>query len=78
MVHSQLANLNLNDGQINSLSSKLDASQQALALGNNTAAIQQLGAFVNELDAFRKSGLVDAATADFLDGEIQTAIDLVH
>ena len=77
LVSTQVANLNLNNGQINSLSSKLDAAQQSLSSGNNNAAANQLGAFINQVRALKNSGQLDPGIADFLIAEIQTAIDLL-
>src|SRR5262249_6046843 len=79
VVHAQVANLSsLNDGQKNSLESKLQAALQSLAQGHNNAAINQLNAFLNEVRALKGSNHLDAATADLLLGEIQTAIALLE
>jgi hypothetical protein len=79
LVNSQVAGLSsLNDGQKNSLESKLQAAQQSLTQGNDNAAINQLNAFINEIGALKRSKRLDAATADLLIGEIQTAIDLLQ
>jgi hypothetical protein len=77
MVSSQVANLTLNDGQKTSLSSKLQAAQQSLARGNTNAAVGQLSAFINHVRAFERSGQLEPGIAEFLIGEIQTAIDLI-
>ncbi len=71
---SQVATLNLNAGQKNSLTSKLDAAQQSLAKGNDTAAINQLNAFVHEVRALKRSGRLDATTADGLIAQAQAII----
>jgi hypothetical protein len=79
LVNSQVAGLgSLNDGQKNSLESKLQAAQQSLTQGNDNAAINQLNAFINEIGALKRSKRLDATTADLLIGEIQTAIDLLQ
>jgi uncharacterized repeat protein (TIGR01451 family) len=77
-VSNQVSNLsNLNDGQKNILESTLQAAQKSLVQGNASTAVNQLGAFVNSVRAFRQAGLLDGMTADFWIGEIQTAINLL-
>jgi hypothetical protein len=79
LVNSQVDGLSsLNDGEKNSLESKLQAAQQSLTQGNNNAAVNQLNAFSHEIRALKRSKRLDAATADFLIGEIQTVIDLLR
>jgi hypothetical protein len=79
VVISQVANLSgLNDGQKNSLESKLQAALQSLAQGNTNAAINQLNAFLNEVQALKGSNRLDAETADLFLGEIQTVIALLE
>jgi hypothetical protein len=48
----------LNGGQKNSLQAKLNAATDAYGRGNAGAACNQLGAFVNEVDAQQKAGHV--------------------
>ncbi len=60
---SEVGNLALGAGTQNSLTSKLRAAEQSLGRGNRTAAINQLGAFINELEALARSGRLDPATA---------------
>ncbi len=55
--------LPLNRGQINSLLSKLDAASRSLARGNETAARNQIQAFVNEVEAMARSGRIDSGVA---------------
>jgi hypothetical protein len=53
----------LNGGQANALTAKLEAAIQQLDKGNSTPAANQLEAFVNQLDAFVKTGVLTAAEA---------------
>lgn len=53
----------LNQGQINSLLSKLRAARRAISDGRRLAARGQLGAFVNEVRALERSRRLDAGTA---------------
>jgi DNA/RNA endonuclease G (NUC1) len=53
----------LNRGQLNSLDAKLTAAAAACTRGITNACANQVGAFVNELQALVRSGRVDAATA---------------
>ena len=46
----------------NSLAVKLEAAIMSLSRGNDGAAINQLGAFLNEAEAMARSGRLDAAT----------------
>jgi len=56
----------LNSGQQNSLTSKLQAAQASISSGNTNAACGQLGAFINEVNARRRSGSLDQSTANIL------------
>lgn len=51
----------LNAGQQNSLVAKLNAASDAISRGNDTAAHNQLNAFVNELDADLQAGKISKA-----------------
>ena len=62
----QVAGLNLNAGNKNSLMSKLKAAQASLDRGNRLAATFQLGAFINEVRALNLSRRLDTATANSL------------
>jgi hypothetical protein len=53
----------LNAGEKNSLTVKLAAASRSLAQRNNTAATGQLQAFINEVDALKRSGRISSATA---------------
>jgi hypothetical protein len=66
--------LNLNVGQKGSLNSKLRAAQNSLSRGNSIAAIGQIRAFINEVQALTHSGRLDSATANEL---IATAQDII-
>ena len=65
-LRAQVESLKLNDGDKNSLKKKLEAAQEALDKGNKGAAANQLGAFINEVQAIQRSGRLDAPTADLL------------
>ncbi len=53
----------LNNGQINSLQSKLDNAAKSLEKGNTASAKNQIEAFINEVNAHASAGRLDAATA---------------
>ncbi|MBI2089680.1 MAG: tandem-95 repeat protein [Deltaproteobacteria bacterium] len=63
---ARVSTLGLNPGVTNSLTSKLEAAKHSLARGQIKAAANQLGAFINELEALKRSGRLDPATADSL------------
>ena len=56
----------LNKGQANALTAKLEAAIQQLAKGNNTSAANQLQAFINQVNAFVKSGILSETDAQSL------------
>ena len=56
----------LNAGQKNSLQAKLNAASDAYARGNAGASCNQLGAFVNEVDAEQKAGHLTSGDRDTL------------
>jgi hypothetical protein len=66
LVIGQIATLDLNNGEKNSLSSKLSAAQRSLSSGNRQAASGQLGAVINEIQALQRSGRLDGSTAEAL------------
>lgn len=75
-IISQVESLSgLNQGEQNSLLSKLEAAQRSLSRGNGNAARGQLGAFMNEVQAFARSGRLDEATADSLIAQAQGVLD---
>jgi hypothetical protein len=49
------------EGVIHPLQVKLDAAKASLDRGNETAALNQLGAFLNQVDAMVRSGQMTAA-----------------
>jgi DNA/RNA endonuclease G (NUC1) len=65
-VQSQATVLQALRSQItrNSLGVKIDAALASIDRGNVNTAINQLNAFLNELEAMQKTGRIDAATAD--------------
>jgi hypothetical protein len=71
---ARIGSLPLNAGQQNSLLAKLRAAQASLMRGNRTAAVNQLGAFINEVQALAQSGQLPAATAADLIAEAQAVI----
>jgi hypothetical protein len=77
-VYSQIgAQSGLNKGQQNSLESKLEAALASLGRGNDTAAVNQLNAFLQQVAAFKKAGILTSATAALWTAEIETAIGLI-
>jgi len=63
---SEVAGLPIGAGPQQSLTGKLRAAEQSLARGNRTAAMNQLGAFINELEALARSGRLSPAAATAL------------
>jgi len=60
----------LNPGQRNSLTAKLDAASASAARGNDTAANNQLNAFLNELQADLNTGRISSGDAATLRGAV--------
>jgi hypothetical protein len=56
---------------------KLQAAQDSVNRGNDTAAANQLTAFINEVQVLKQSSQLDASTANSLIGEAQTVIGLL-
>jgi hypothetical protein len=71
---AEVGTLDLNGGEQNSLTGKLEAAERSLARGNATPAINQLDAFINEVRALERSGRLDTATADGLIAQTQAII----
>lgn len=65
----------LNQGQIRSLLAKLDAAERSFERGRDNAAAGQLGAFVNEVAAFERTGKLDPATAAELVALVEELLD---
>jgi hypothetical protein len=66
--------LPLSPGQKNSLNAKLDAALKSLDKGHRTTAINQLLAFINQVQALQQSGRLDAPTAADLIAQAQRII----
>jgi DNA/RNA endonuclease G (NUC1) len=64
IVDQLLASRALNRGNANSLSAKLDAASASLRRGQTTAAVKQLDALLDELEAMVRSRRLSAAEAD--------------
>jgi DNA/RNA endonuclease G (NUC1) len=75
-LNTQLGTLGgaLNKGELNSLAVKLDNASKSLQKGNAPAAANQLGAFINELQAEINAGQVDTATGGALVAYAQRVI----
>jgi hypothetical protein len=56
----------LNDGQGSALTSKLENVLAKLAKGNSNAATNQLGAFINQVEAYVNGGILTADQGDAL------------
>ena len=67
MIDQLVARGVISTGNGNSLNSKLDAASNQLALGNGTAAANQVRAFSNEISALVKSGRLGSAQAKGLE-----------
>jgi hypothetical protein len=74
---AQVAALDLSSGVINSLTSKLQAAEQSLSDTNTTAAVDQLDAFVNEVDALVNSHRLGELSADSLISEVDNVINVI-
>jgi parallel beta-helix repeat protein len=74
---AQVAALNLTQGVKNSLTSKLQAAEQSLESGNTTAALNQLEAFIHQVNALVNSDRLDQLTADYLDSAVDDLIQLL-
>lgn len=66
LLSTQVAGLGLNQGDTNSLTSILAAAGQSLANENVDAALNQLDAFILQLEALERSGRLDSFTAVLL------------
>ena len=69
--------LNLNFGPTNSLTSTLQAAQQSLANASTTAAVNQLHAFINQVNALVNSHRLGAITANSLINEVDNLAELI-
>ena len=66
LIDELVAEGKLKSGAATSLTAKLRAAAQQLERGNVTAGVNQLGSFLNELDALVRSGRLAAAEAQAL------------
>jgi hypothetical protein len=71
---TQVAALPLNSGQQNSLTSKLQAAEEALLRANTAAGVNNLNAFIIQVNAFQKSGKLTASQAQVLISAANLAI----
>ena len=75
-IADQVESLDLPQGTQVSLLSKLDNAQKSVDKGNNDAAINQLEAFINQVNAQRDKK-IDSADADALIAQAQALIDVI-
>lgn len=66
LVAQLVADGTLNKGNGNALTSKLEAAARSMFNGNGNAANGQIGAFLNQVDAFEQTGKLTAAQANAL------------
>ncbi|MBI2479975.1 MAG: hypothetical protein HYV60_15495 [Planctomycetia bacterium] len=80
MVEAQIAalvNTNvLSTGNANALTAKLDAAVSSLDRDNKKTGINQLKAFINQVNAFKKAGKLTNAVAQSLIDDANDAITL--
>ena len=74
LVDQLVAGGKVSSGNGNSLDAKLDAALNQIDAAKNTPAINQLNAFLNELDGMVKSGRLAAADAEALRTTVQRVI----
>jgi hypothetical protein len=68
----------LNQGNANSLCVKLDNAEKSRAKGNTTAAVNQISAFINEVNALRKAKkLTDVQADSLIDGANAIIVSLL-
>jgi FIMAH domain-containing protein len=70
----QVNGLKLNNGNKQSLMTKLRVAQALLGRGNGRAAANLLGAFINEVTALQHSRRLDAATSASLIDQAKSII----
>jgi hypothetical protein len=68
----------LSHGEANALIAKLQAARSQVERGNNATASNQLNAFLNQLDALRKSGRLGEASATDLRERAEVILELLH
>jgi predicted outer membrane repeat protein len=74
---AQIAALNLTAGVKNSLTNKLQAADQSLEGSNTTAGLNQLDAFIHQIDALVNSDRLGELTADALIGTVDDLVSLL-
>ena len=81
-LHEMIAALEtsgaLNRGQANALTVKVDAAQRGFEGGRGPSTVNQLSAFLNQVDAWRRSGLVSAEQAEALQGAAEELISAIE
>jgi hypothetical protein len=60
--------------EVGALTSKLDAALQQISLGNNTPAVNQLGAFVNQVKAYINSGRLSQSQGQTLINAVNAVV----
>jgi len=78
LVEATAAAGKLDAGNATALTAKLDGAKHQLERGNTTAALGQLGAVLNELDALVRSGRVAAADVEALRDLVRRVIESVE
>jgi hypothetical protein len=74
---AQVTALNLNQGEKNSLTSKLQAASQSLMRTDDSAATHQLDAFINQLNALVNSHRLGAIAADSVIDEVDDLLGVL-
>lgn len=77
-IAQQLAAMNMEPGELNSLVVKLDAAAQSIAKGQTVAAVNQIRAFTNEAEAMNRSGRLNASARDLLVTLAEELIDYIQ
>jgi hypothetical protein len=74
---AQVAALPLNSGQQNALTSKLRAAEKSMLSANTTAAVNQLNAFINQVQALANSHRPSQRSADSLISEVDNMLEVL-
>ena len=77
-IVTMVQNLNLNQGQANSLVVKLNAATKKLNDGNKQAATNELDAFINEVEAYIKSGKLTSTEGQALIDDANNVINAIN
>ena len=75
LIEQALADGDLTGGQANALTGKLEGALDALARGNDRAAVNKIGAFINQVDALVRSGRITAEEGNALVTAAQAALE---